>query len=202
MTPSKPQGGLIRELAAERASKAGLSDQLGAALDRQKTLEAASSEARRDFAAELEMLRESLQRSEDRCEAAEKRALLDIDRERTNAARFQKDLVQIRQNQQEAEERHRTEIDQVQRNLGDARQSLGSAEGMIQELRAVNLRQADELRTLQTALTVLETEKKLQDQELETSRAKVISLESELRSAGPASRETSKPRRGKKLANS
>lgn len=40
-------------------------------------------DARRDFSSELEKLREALKLTEDRHKAAESRALLEIDRERT-----------------------------------------------------------------------------------------------------------------------
>lgn len=52
--------------------------------------DAALAQARADFARELDRLREDAQRSEERLRAAEKRALLEIERKRALAARLRK----------------------------------------------------------------------------------------------------------------
>ena len=171
---------LERELAAERAGKALLSTQLVAAGHQQLVLESALAEVRRDFSNELEKLRLALQGSEERCDATEKRALLEIDRERTSATKLQKELAQLRQIQLETTERHRGEISELQKELGMARQSVGVAEGTLQELRAGHQQQTDQLRSLQTALSERETQNALLQRDLNTCREARITQEREL----------------------
>lgn len=126
---------LERDFAAECASKAALVSQLETAGRQQASLEAALAETRRDFSAELEKNRQALLRSEERCDATEKRALLEIDRERTTSAKLQKDLAQSRQHQQDADEQRRIEVAQLQADLSHAHQKSALAEGVLQELR-------------------------------------------------------------------
>lgn len=172
---------LERDLAAERASSAALSSQLETAGRQQAALQAGLTEARRDFAAELEKHRQALERSEERYEASEKRALLEIDRERTTAAKLQKDLAQSRQHQQDAEERHRTQVAQLQADLGDAHQKAGVAEGMLHELRTRCQQQTDELQFLHTTAAESDARKGLLEHELAACLENVARLESELR---------------------
>lgn len=87
---------LERSLAAERAKTESLRAQSVLADERLETLETALAEARQAFSIELEKLRDSLRISENRYEASEKRALLEIDRERTTATKAQKELAQER----------------------------------------------------------------------------------------------------------
>ena len=171
---------LERDLAAERASKAVLTAQLEAADRQQTVLEAALAEARHEFAAELEKLRQALQRSEDRCDASEKRALMEIDRERTVANKLQKDLSQARQIQQEVEEKHRVERMALQAELGNARQQLGVAEGTQQEMRTANQRQAEQLQSLSVTLSEREIQRTLLERELVACQDKSTVLTAEL----------------------
>ena len=174
---------LERELAAERASKELLSTQLVAAGHQQLVLESAIAEARRDFASELEKLRQALQGSEERCDATEKRALLEIDRERTSAAKLQKELAQLRQIQLETAERHRGEIAELQKELGMARQSVGVAEGTLQVMRVGHQQQTDQLQSLQTALSERETQNALLLRDLNACQEARTILEHELQQA-------------------
>lgn len=161
---------LERDLAAERAGNAALLHQLEAAARQQETLDAALTEARHDFAAELEKLRQAQVGSDIRSEAAEKRALLEIDRERTAAAKLQKELAQVRQYQQETEERNRAEVRRLQSELGDARQQLGVAEGMLTEAQRTVQQQSLELQALRNAVTESETRSTLLERKLEVCR--------------------------------
>ena len=126
---------LKQALAAETATGQALAAQVDAA--RQTTLERenALAEARRDFAFELEKLRAALSITEERYQAAEARALLEIDRERTIAARLQKDIETIRSAAAESAERQRAEARRLQVEIGNQRQLTGNLEG---ELRATN----------------------------------------------------------------
>lgn len=168
------------DLAAERAGKAALASQLEIAGRQQAALEAALADARHDFAAELEKHRGALERAEARYEAAETRALLEIDRARSSAAKLQKDLAVTRQHQQDAEERHRAEVAQLQSDLGDAHQKSGVAEGMLQELRAQCQQQTEELQFLRTTLPEAEARNGLLKHDLVACQESVARLESEL----------------------
>lgn len=189
---------LERDLAAERAGKAALVNQLEAAGRQQEILEAGLAEARRDFAAELDKLRRALERSEDRYGATEKRALLEIDRERTLVAKLRKDLAQVRQHQLEAEEQHRAERLQLQGDLGDARQKLGVAEGTLLEMRAAGQHQTDELQSLRRAMIEVETRKTLLERDLEACREKVARIERGLTERKSRSASESAPTKSKK----
>lgn len=138
---------LERELAAEHAQNEGLTRQLSSAVRQQTALEAALAEARRDFSGELEKLRTTLQSAEERSEAGQKRALLEIDRERLVAGKLQKELLQARQLQADTEQRHRDEMASLHLALGAVRQNLGASEGVLLEVRALSQRQGEELQS-------------------------------------------------------
>ncbi|TXT27864.1 MAG: exopolysaccharide biosynthesis protein [Rhodocyclaceae bacterium] len=187
-----------RELAIEQAGKESLTAQLAAALRQHTSLENALAEARRDFADELEKLRQALQKSEERHEAGEKRALLEIDRERMNAAKVQKEMAQLRESQMEVAERHRNQIDLLQKELGAARQNAGVAEGTLQEMRAIYQQQTEQLQSLRTALSEGEAQRTVLEHDLMASREKVAILEKELQQLGSVPKvlaETAKPPR-------
>lgn len=183
---------LERDVATERAGKAALASQLEEAKRQQAALETALAEARRDFAGELEKLRQALERSEERCDAAGKRALLDIDRERTAAARLQKDLVQTRQHQLEVEGRHRAEVASLQADLGSTRQQLGMAEGMLTEMRTTGQRQDEELQSLRQAISECQARAALLERDLQTCRETAAKPDRTLaeRESEPASEST------------
>lgn len=184
-------------MAAERAAKEALSAQLEASGRQQALLESALAEARRDFAGELEKLRQAVHRSEQRCEATEKRALLEIDRERTAMGRAQKEIAHLRQAEQEAADRNRAEATQLQRELAAYRQRLGVAEGTMQELRSVMHRQTEQLDGLRGMLAEKDTQNALLQRDLETSQTRVSALTKELqqlREVQPTKARAKKPR--------
>lgn len=189
---------LERDLATEKASKLALADQLATAGRQQMVLEAALAESRRDFAAELEKLRQALQKSEERHEAGEKRALLEIDRERTASARLQKEMAQLRENQMEATERHWSEVGLLQKELAVTRQVAGVAEGTLQEMRAIYQQQSEQMQSLQAAVVEGEAHKTLLERDLKACQGKVTALEKEPRQLSPTpagESEAAKPRR-------
>lgn len=190
---------LEREVAAERAAKESLLSQLSTTQRQREGLDVALVEARRDFAAELEKLREALNRSEERLEAAEKRALLELDRERMAANKAQKELTQLRESQARMTQGHREELTRLQSQLGEARQKVGAMEGSVQELRTILERQEVELQRLRAAGVETETTNALLRNELASAKARAAAAEEELRRAVSA-RSTSSKRR-KKLPN-
>lgn len=170
---------LERELAAEHAQNAGLTRQLSSAVRQQTALETALAEARRDFSSELEKLRDTLQRSEERSEAGQKRALLEIDRERTVAGNLQKELLQVRQHRADTDKRHREEVANVQMALGEARQKLGALEGILQEVRASAQQQGEELQAMHLKDTHHSTRYCLLERELESAQSRIRDLEND-----------------------
>lgn len=186
------------EIAAEKAGKAALVTQLEAAGHQQGALETALADARRDFAVELEKLRQALQNSEERCKATEKRALLEIERERTAAAKAQKDVAQARQNQQDIERRHRSEMAQLQAELGGARQNVGVAEGMLYEMRTQCQHQVEELQSLRLNIAECETRKSLLERDLAASRDRLAKVEKELQQWRPTSMSVHAPAKPRK----
>lgn len=184
-------------------SEVRVTAQLAAALRQHASLEHALADARRDFADELEKLRQALQKSEERHEAGEMRALLEIDRERTAVVKLQKELAQLRESQLELVERHRTQVDLLQNELGAARQNAGVAEGTLHEMRAIYQQQTEQLQSLRAALYEGETQRVELERELTTSQEKVAVLERELQQRGSAVKveiETAKPRRKSRKA--
>ena len=171
---------LERELSAAGASNAALIAQLTESRQQISALEASLAAARKDFAVELEKTREALQRSEERCEGTERRALLEIDRERTAVTRIQKELAQAQERQLESTESHRAEITRIQSEIGELRQKLGSTEGTMQELRALNGQLALQIQTLTTEASARETQLALLRRELELSQERNNSLSDEM----------------------
>ena len=83
-------------------------------------------------------------RVQERLKAAEKRALLEIDRERQAAARLQKELDAAARKAEQSVSRHREELQKLQGQLGNLRQQVGVLEGNLDALRTANARYIDE----------------------------------------------------------
>lgn len=189
---------LERDLATAQAGKASLEDQLATAGRQQTVLETALTESRRDFAAELEKLRQALQKSEERHEAGEKRALLEIDRERTASAKLQTEVAQLRESQMKATERHRSDVGLLQKELAVARQIAGVAEGTLLEMRAIYQQQTEQMQSLQAAVAKGEAQKTSLERDLKAWQGKVIALEKksrQLSTTEASESEIAKPRR-------
>jgi len=172
---------LLRDLSADRARIEGLNKQLEAAERKIQQADAALVDARRDFSHELEKTRLALQKSEERCEANEKRALLEIDRERSSGLRLQKDLKASQALLQGIHEKHAREISQIQTELGDAKLKLGSSEGILQEMRARNLRLEEQLQAARSSAEVARTQESIAKRESEIARAEIVELRTEIR---------------------
>lgn len=168
---------LERNLAGENARTQSLIQQLEAASSRQRSLEMALAEARRDYSAELDKSRQELRRAEDRLEAIEKRSLLEIDRERQITLKVQRELLQFRENTLQNDERQRIQLAACKTELGEARQQIGIAEGKQIELKAANEQQRRELSALRQAQARQETELALMKREIELSQAAVKQLQ-------------------------
>jgi hypothetical protein len=108
-------------------------------------------EVREGFSRDLDKLREAADRAEERLRASEKRALLEIDRERNTAAKLQKELDEAMRRADQKDADHRRVIEAVQAQLGDARHQAGVLQGRLDAVQAENLRLQAEMMTLREA---------------------------------------------------
>jgi chromosome segregation ATPase len=127
---------LEQDLAREQGLRTAIERQLGEASQQRQELQQALAQARQGFERQLEEQRSAAQAGEDRHQADLKRALLDVDRERTIAAKLQKDLEQARRAEAEQADRHRADAGRLQSDLAHLRQKLGELEGALTETRA------------------------------------------------------------------
>ena len=138
--------------AAGEATRQALETEIARQQDEIGARDRALVQARADFSGELDKLRSSAKLAEERLRAAEKRALLEIERERGVSARSQKELEAAARRAEQSEILHREEIQVVQAQLGDARHRAGVVEGNLEALRSSNAASARELDTLRLQL--------------------------------------------------
>lgn len=162
---------LERNLAGERARTQSLELQIESARHQQTTLEVALADARKDYSAELDKSRQELRRTEERLDANEKRALLEIDHERQMTVKIQRELLQLRERYLECEELQRFELASSMSELAETRQQLGIAEGKLAELRDTNNLKIEELSALRQTQSKQETQLALLQREIELSQA-------------------------------
>lgn len=187
---------LERDLAGERARTESLEQQIESARNQQITLEVALADARKDYSAELEKYRQELRRTEERLEASEKRALLEIDHERQMTVKAQRELLQLRNSSLENEGQLRNEVASSKAELANVRQMLGVAEGKQDELRAGNEKHLEELAAVGLTLGQQETQLALLQREVELAQAAAKQLQESiaLKSGTPKV-----PRRNRKI---
>ncbi len=125
-------------LAREQGSRSTLQLQLEAGDQQRRELQRALEAARQGFERQLEEQRVAASTALDRHQADLRRALLDVDRERSAAAKLQKDLEQVRRTMAEQADQHRRQVNQLQEELGQVRQKLGAVEGALSEARAAS----------------------------------------------------------------
>ncbi|WP_321924566.1 DNA-binding protein [Paraburkholderia guartelaensis] len=132
----------IQELEQAQAASVATRGTLEAELAREREVsrerDTALTQARADFAAERDKLRASAELAETRWQAAEKRAQLEIERERTANARLQRDAETAAQRAARTEESARAEIQALQTQLGDLRHQVGMLEGRLDALRSTH----------------------------------------------------------------
>jgi predicted nucleic acid-binding Zn-ribbon protein len=134
--------------AAGKATRRALEGEITRLQDESSARDRALAQARADFSSELDKLRGSAELAEERLRAAEKRALLEIDRERTLSARLQKELDTTMRRAEEGEARQRDELQNLQARLTDARHHAGVLEGNLTAVRDTNTGYARELERL------------------------------------------------------
>jgi uncharacterized protein YhaN len=134
----------VRELDKAQAEAHAQRQALEAELERSRAALAARDrelmEVREGFSRDLEKQREAAGRAEDRARASEKRALLEIDRERTLGAKLQKELDAATQRTERMGADQRQALETVQVQLGDARHQAGVLQGRLDAIQAENSR--------------------------------------------------------------
>jgi chromosome segregation ATPase len=108
---------------------------------------------RESFSRDLNKLREMAERAEERLRATEKHALLEIDRERTDVTRLQKELDAATRRAEQSDARHRSELQATQMQLADARHQAGVLEGSLGAVREASATYARELWLLRQQMT-------------------------------------------------
>ena len=189
-----PSADLPERIVAIRTQS--LEKQLEAASRQQNSLEAALAEARKDYSAELDKSRQELRRTEERLEANEKRALLEIDHERQMTVKVQRELLQLRERSFESEDRQRNELAASKSELAETRQQLGIAEGKLAELKATNDQQIEALSALRQVQSKQETQLALAQREIELTQAAAKQFQESIASKPTI---TKVPRRNRKI---
>ncbi|WGS55158.1 DNA-binding protein (plasmid) [Paraburkholderia sp. D15] len=139
----------VRELEKERAEahahRQSLEAELARLMDALAARDRELVEGREGFSRDLEKQREAAERAGDRLRASEKRALLEIDRERGHAAKLQKEVDEAARRADRKDADHRRAVDTLQAQLGDARHQTGVLQGRLDAAQA-------EITRLQTEL--------------------------------------------------
>lgn len=108
-------------------------------------------QVRDTFSRDLEKLRETADRAEERLRASEKRALLEIDRERSATAKAQKELAEAAKRAEKREAEHRRTVDALQAQQGDMHHQNGVLQGKLAALEAAHHSAQEQLKLLRTA---------------------------------------------------
>jgi chromosome segregation ATPase len=139
---------LEQALAVSDASRRTLEADVTRLQRESRERDAALAQARVDLARELEKLREDAQRAEERLRAAEKRALMEIERERATNVRLLKEGDEVVRRAEHSEARLHADAQALQTQLGDTRQQVGVLEGSLDAVHRANARYVEELKTL------------------------------------------------------
>jgi chromosome segregation ATPase len=137
-----------RQQAEEAATRTALEAQIKRLGEEAVARERELEKVRDTFSRDLEKLREAASRAEERLRATEKRALLEIDRERSAAAKVQKELAEAAKRADKREAEHRRTVDALQEQQGDARHQTGMLQGKLAALEATHKSLQEQLKSL------------------------------------------------------
>jgi chromosome segregation ATPase len=127
---------LQASLARAQGEMAAQQRQIDLAEAQRQELQQALVTTREQFTRELEQQRTASAAAEERHAADMKRMLLDVDRERVQSTKTQKELEQFRRTQSDQVEHHRIQITERQTQVEALRHRNGELEGIVVELRA------------------------------------------------------------------
>lgn len=143
---------LREELAAAAATRESLEARLGEAQGQIHTLQARMDQLSAEHATERERLADRTRLAEERFADMEKRALVEIDRERTAAAKLQKRLDIERAEHTAALDRSRSEHNAAQTTMGHLREQIGALQNSVESLNYERDRERAELQATRTDL--------------------------------------------------
>lgn len=143
---------LREELAAAAATREGLEARLEEARCQIQTVEARLDQLGVEHASERERLADRTRLAEERFADMEKRALVEIDRERTTAVKLQKKLDTERAEHTAALERSRSEHGATQTTIGHLREQIGALQNAVEALNCERDRERAELQAVRTDL--------------------------------------------------
>lgn len=145
---------LEQALAHAQGVRATLAQQLEDAAAQRREQQLAMEHVQDAFAAEREQHRAATRQAQERHDADLKRALLEVDRDRTTAARLQKELAQVRQEMQTQAQQRLDEVQRLTDALAQQRQQTDEAHAALQEARHARDHMAERLdRALATQAT-------------------------------------------------
>ncbi len=142
---------LERQQAQEAATRKALEAQIQRLAEEAVTRERELEKVRDTFSRDLEKLRETASRAEERLRASEKRALMEIDRERSARAKAQKELAEAAKRAERREAEHRRTVDALQAQQGNTRHQNGMLQGKLAALEAAHHALQEQLKSLRTA---------------------------------------------------
>lgn len=125
--------------AAGEATRRARDAEIGRLQDENAARDRALAQVREGFSRDLEKLRATAERAEERLRASERRALLEIDRERGAAAKLQKELDEATKRAEKREADHRRVVETLQAQLGDGRHQAGLLQGRLHAVQATNV---------------------------------------------------------------
>ncbi len=145
------------DLARAQGEVTALQRQVEAGVAQRRELQEGFNAAQQRLTHELEQQRVAATAAEERHAAETKRMLLDVDRERVNSTKHQKELEQARRMFVDQTELHRQQMTEKQQQAETLRQRNGELEGSVAELRGQRdqlLRDVDGLRLRLESLPV------------------------------------------------
>ncbi|MDP1978025.1 DNA-binding protein [Undibacterium sp.] len=178
---------LEHRITALQTKNEGLASQLDAGKAEIINYQSQLKERSLEFTLELEKQRQVSQMTEERFNASEKRALMEIDRERQQSGKLQKELDQARSLMAELIKNHQKELLIKHDDIGSLRQEIGSLQGnlsALNESRDLMLKELSSergrLEILQSHLSSIKTEREEVQKQLHIAADKIISLHAEL----------------------
>lgn len=147
-TAHKAQEAILRELTSTKAviqelehhvtalqtKNEGLTSQLAAGKADIASYQSQLKETAQEFTLELEKQRQASQQAEERFRASEKRVLMEVDRERLQSGKLQKELDQARIALTLAIDSQQKELMSMRDHIGGLRQEIGGLQGNLSAL--------------------------------------------------------------------
>jgi len=143
---------LREELVAAAATRESLEARLGGGHRQMHALQARMDQLSTEHATERERLADRTRLAEERFAEMEKRAFVEIDRERTAVAKLQKRLDMERAEHTAALDRSRSEYNAAQTAIEHLRQQIGALQNSVETLNHERNRESAELRNARTDL--------------------------------------------------